>query len=61
MIFGFRRVAPKIPGVSIAVVGATAVVALFGLDDEVDVVGSVPAGLPSLGLPDVDVSTTSSG
>ena len=53
VIFGFRRVAPKIPGVFIAVVGATAVVALFGLDDEVDVVGSVPAGLPSLGLPDV--------
>jgi len=53
VIVGFRNVAPKIPGVFVAVVGATAVVALFGLDDKVAVVGSVPAGLPSFGLPDV--------
>jgi high affinity sulfate transporter 1 len=53
IIFGLRRLAPKVPGVFVAVVLSTAVVALFGLDDKVDVVGAVPAGLPSFGPPDV--------
>ena len=53
LIVGLRRVAPKLPGVFIAVVGATAVVAVLGLADEVPVVGDVPAGLPAFGLPDV--------
>jgi high affinity sulfate transporter 1 len=53
LILVLRRVAPQVPGVFLAVVGATAVVAVGGLDDEVPVVGSVPAGLPSFGLPDV--------
>jgi len=53
LILGLRRVAPKLPGVFVAVVGATAVVAALGLADEVPVVGDVPAGLPSFGLPDV--------
>jgi MFS superfamily sulfate permease-like transporter len=42
-----------VPGVFVAVVGATAIVAALGLDDRVAVVGSVPAGLPDIGLPDV--------
>ena len=53
LILGLRRVAPKVPGVFVAVVGATAVVAVLGLADEVPVVGDVPAGLPSFGIPDV--------
>jgi high affinity sulfate transporter 1 len=53
LILGLRRIAPKIPGVFLAVVGATAAVALLGLDDDVPVVGSVPAGLPDFGVPDV--------
>ena len=53
VILGLRRVAPKVPGVFLAVVGATAAVAVLGLADEVSVVGSVPAGLPELGVPDV--------
>jgi MFS superfamily sulfate permease-like transporter len=32
---------------------ATAIVAAFGLDDRVPVVGDVPAGLPGFGFPDV--------
>jgi MFS superfamily sulfate permease-like transporter len=51
LILVLRRVAPQVPGVFFAVVGATLVVAVGGLD--VPVVGAVPAGLPSLGLPDV--------
>ena len=53
LILGLRRVAPKVPGVFLAVVGATAVVAVLGLADEVPVVGAVPAGLPAFGVPDV--------
>ena len=53
LILGLRRVAPKLPGVFLAVVGATAAVAVLGLADEVSVVGSVPAGLPEFGVPDV--------
>ena len=53
LIVGLRRVAPKLPGVFFAVVGATAAVAVLGLADEVPVVGDVPAGLPAFGLPDV--------
>ena len=53
LIVGLRRVAPKVPGVFFAVVGATAAVAVLGLADQVPVVGDVPAGLPAFGLPDV--------
>ena len=53
LILGLRRVAPKVPGVFLAVVGATAAVAVLGLADEVPVVGDVPAGLPAFGVPDV--------
>jgi high affinity sulfate transporter 1 len=53
LMLGLRRFAPRVPGVFVAVVGATAIVAALGLDDRVAVVGSVPAGLPDVGLPDV--------
>jgi MFS superfamily sulfate permease-like transporter len=42
--------------VLVAVVGATVLVAALGLSDELPVVGSVPAGLPGLGWPDVGLS-----
>jgi high affinity sulfate transporter 1 len=53
VILGIRRFAPRVPGVFVAVVLATAVVAVLGLADDVPVVGDVPAGLPSFGVPDV--------
>jgi high affinity sulfate transporter 1 len=53
LVLGLRRLAPRVPGVFLAVVGATAVVAVFGLADQVPVVGTVPAGLPAFGAPDV--------
>ena len=55
LIIGSRRLAPKVPGVFLAVVGATAVVAALGLDDQVPVVGAVPDGLPAFGIPDVSL------
>jgi len=43
---------PGIPGPLVAVVGATAIVALLGLEDAgVEVVGDIPARLPPIGLP----------
>ncbi len=53
VIMGTARIRPKIPGVLIAVVGATAAVAWFepaGLA----VVGDIPSGFPAPALPSID-------
>lgn len=52
IIWLLRRYAPKLPGALIALLVATAVVAIFGLADQgVSVLGPVPAGLPSIAFP----------
>ncbi len=51
IILGFKRWLPKVPGVLIAVIGATVVVGVAGLP--VKVVGALPQGLPSFQLPSV--------
>ena len=56
VILGLRLISPRLPGVLIAVVGATALVAALGLSDELPIVGSVPSGLPQVGWPDVALS-----
>lgn len=48
-----RRVAPRLPGVLIAVAGSAAAVLVLGPGVEVSVVGEVPRGFPVLGLPAV--------
>jgi len=48
-----RRAAPKVPGVFIAVAGATILVAALNLADEIAVVGPLPEGLPSFTVPSV--------
>jgi MFS superfamily sulfate permease-like transporter len=53
LILALRRLAPKVPGVFLAVAGATLVVAVFGLAGELPVVGTIPRGLPAFGAPDV--------
>lgn len=45
---------PRVPGALLAVVGASFVVAIAGLD--VAVVGPLPSGFPPLGLPDLGMS-----
>jgi MFS superfamily sulfate permease-like transporter len=57
VIFAFRRWAPKIPGILIAVVGATIVVGWFNLavTANVSVVGPLPQGLPSFQIPIVSL------
>jgi high affinity sulfate transporter 1 len=52
VILGLRVVAPRVPGVLVAVVGATLAVALFDLAAHgVAVLGSIPSGLPAPDVP----------
>ncbi len=55
LILVLRRIAPRLPGVFLAVVGTTVLVSALGLAGEVPVVGTVPSGLPALGVPDVSL------
>ncbi|MFZ4518339.1 MAG: SulP family inorganic anion transporter [Microthrixaceae bacterium] len=57
VIVGLRRINPRIPGALIAVIGA--IVASYVLDlqaDGVGVLGTVPGGLPPVGLPHATLS-----
>jgi high affinity sulfate transporter 1 len=58
VILGFKRWRPRIPGVLVAVVGATVAVGAFGLAQryQLSVVGPLPKGLPSFRVPSVSAS-----
>jgi high affinity sulfate transporter 1 len=58
VILGFKRWRPRIPGVLVAVVGATVAVGAFGLAQRyhLSVVGPLPKGLPSFQVPSVSTS-----
>ena len=57
IIFGLKKFAPKIPGVLTAVVITSLVSWLIGFEEwGGKVVGVVPEGLPSIGIPSFDVS-----
>src|SRR3954463_15561743 len=51
VIVGLRRFAPAVPGSLVAVALGIAAVNAFSLD--VEIVGPIDSGLPSLGLPDI--------
>jgi high affinity sulfate transporter 1 len=55
IIIGCKRVLPKVPGVLVAVVGATAAVGVFNLAERtsLSVVGVLPQGLPPFAIPSV--------
>ena len=54
MILVLQRVAPRVPGVLVAVVVSILAVSVFSLTDHgVSVVGSLPSGFPPLTIPDV--------
>lgn len=56
-LLGLQRLAPLAPGTLLAVIGASAIVAVFGLEARgVELVGSVPAGLPAPSLPDLRIT-----
>jgi high affinity sulfate transporter 1 len=52
VIFGLKRITPKVPAMLVAVVLGIAVVSVFNLDEHgVAVVGVIPDGLPSFSFP----------
>jgi high affinity sulfate transporter 1 len=52
VIAGSKRISKKIPGALIAVVGSIIVSWASGLETHMQVLGTVPRGLPHIGLPD---------
>ena len=57
IIVGTHRISHKIPGALIAVVGTTIASFLFDLQGiGVSILGHIPSGLPTLGIPPVDIS-----
>ncbi len=57
LIVGLKKVSPKIPGALFAVIGAMVVSWALDLKSHgVHVLGAIPSGLPSIGLPHVDWS-----
>ncbi|NPT56107.1 STAS domain-containing protein [Paraburkholderia sp. 5N] len=57
VIVGFKRVAPRVPGALIAVIGAIVVSMAFDLTRYgIAIIGNVPSGLPSLSLPAMHVA-----
>lgn len=61
IIFGLRHYAPKVPSVLIAVIVTSIISLLVGYEGlGGKVVGHVPAGLPVLSIPNVDLATTAS-
>ncbi|WP_119396420.1 SulP family inorganic anion transporter [Salinibius halmophilus] len=53
LLLVLRRINPLIPGPMIAVVASTAAVYFFGWQDQVSIVGNVPAGFPEFAMPSV--------
>ena len=53
IIVGSRKISKKIPGALIAVIGAIILSWILDLETHIEVLGSIPSGLPHIGLPDV--------
>ena len=56
VLIGSKKISKKIPGGLIAVIGAIIVSWAIDLGQHVHVLGTVPSGLPHIGLPEVDWS-----
>ena len=56
LLFGLGRILPKIPSALIVVFLSIIVVSVFNLAEEgVHIIGEIPAGLPTLGWPDISL------
>jgi SulP family sulfate permease len=56
-VFALRRLAPKVPGSLLAVVGATAASAIWNFSGHgITIIGPIIGGAPHLGLPDINWS-----
>lgn len=58
IIVGSKFISKKIPGALIAVIGAIVLSWAMGLKEHMHVLGTIPSGLPNIGLPQVDWSWT---
>ena len=56
VIVGSKKLSKKIPGALIAVIGAIVASWALGLEAHIHVLGSIPSGLPHIGLPEVQWS-----
>lgn len=57
LLFALARFLPRVPGALTTVVIAIVAVSVFGLGDKgVEIVGSVTAGLPPFGIPDIELA-----
>ena len=56
VLLGLPHITKRVPAVLVAVVGATAVSAAFGLAEEISTVGTLPRGFPTPALPWTQVS-----
>ena len=56
IIVGSKKLSKKIPGALIAVIGAIVLSWGLGLKEHMHVLGTIPSGLPHIGLPQVDWS-----
>jgi MFS superfamily sulfate permease-like transporter len=56
VILGAKNISPKIPGALIAVLGTLVASWALDLESRVHVLGAIPSGLPSIGLPQIDLS-----
>jgi high affinity sulfate transporter 1 len=54
VVVGLKKISKKIPAELVAVIGSLVVSGAFGLSTKLHVLGTVPSGLPHLGLPAVD-------
>lgn len=54
VILGLRAVAPRVPGILLVIIVATAVVAIGDLGRDLAIVGMVPSGMPFPSLPATD-------
>lgn len=62
VVFGLRRIAPKVPGALVLVVGGLIASWLFNLGDHgVALVGDVPRGLPAFAVPNLGVMWDNAG
>ena len=53
LLFGIERFAHRVPGALVALVYGIGLVTLLGLGDRLPIVGSIPAGLPTLTIPEL--------
>ena len=56
VIVGSKKISKKIPGALIAVIGAIVLSWTLDLKEHIHVLGTVPSGLPHIGIPDVNWS-----